>query len=154
MANLQGFDANTVDPSVALEVIPAGKYLAMITDSEMKSTKNNEGSYLKLVFQILEGPHKDCVVLARLNLQNKNATAVKIAMSELSSICRAVGVMVPKDSCELHNLPMTITVKCVKREDTGDIYNEIKGYAKKDAAATASTPAVTTGQNSTAPWKR
>jgi len=35
--------------------------------------------------------------------------------------------MQPKDSFELHNIPVLITVKCKKREDTGDIVNEVKG---------------------------
>ena len=42
--------------------------------------------------------------------------------------------MQPKDSLELHNLPLLITVKCKKRDDTGDVVNEIRGYAKKEAA--------------------
>jgi DNA repair protein RadD len=35
MASLNNFDASTVDPSVALDPIPAGKYIAVITDSEI-----------------------------------------------------------------------------------------------------------------------
>ena len=55
MANLQGFDANTVEPADDLEPIPAGKYVAVITDSEMKPTKSGIGSYLQLTFTIIEG---------------------------------------------------------------------------------------------------
>ena len=33
---------------------------------------------------------------------------VKIARGELSAICRAVGVMQPRDSVELHNVPLEI----------------------------------------------
>ena len=36
------------------------------------------------------------------------ATAVKIARAELSAICRAVGVMAPNDSVELHDLPLVM----------------------------------------------
>ena len=48
MANLQGFDANQVEPSDDLEPIPDGKYVAVITDSEMKPTKAGTGNYLQL----------------------------------------------------------------------------------------------------------
>ena len=48
---------------------------------------------------------------ARLNLDNPNEIAVKIARAELSALCRAVGVLEPKDSVELHNLPLVISVK-------------------------------------------
>lgn len=150
MANLQGFNANQVEPTTEFEAIPAGKYLAVITDSEQKPNKAGTGSYLQLTFQILEGPYKNRFVWARLNLNNPNATAVQIARAELSAICRAIGVMTPNDSVELHNLPLVITVKCKKRDDSGEISNEIKGYAKRDAAtgqpqqASAATP----------PWRR
>jgi hypothetical protein len=150
MANLNGFDARTVDPSTDFEPIPAGKYLAAITGSEMKPTKSGNGSFLELTFQVIEGEYKGRNLWARLNLDNPNAITVQIAQGELSAICRATGVMTPKDSCELHNIPITITVKCKKREDTGDIVNEVKGYAKKEAAAGQPQQATTT----TPPWKR
>ncbi len=150
MANLHGFNASNVDPAVEFEPIPAGKYLAIITDSEMKPTKNGNGSFLDLTFQVIEGPYKNRLLWARLNLDNPNKQAVEIARAQLSAVCRAVGVMQPKDSLELHNLPLQITVKCKKREDTDEIVNEIRGYAKKEAA---------TGQpqqeaSTTPPWAR
>jgi hypothetical protein len=58
--------------------------------------------------------------------------------------------MQPKDSIELHNLPLVVTVKVKKREDTGDLLNEIKGYSKKEAA-TGQPQQETT---STPPWAR
>lgn len=150
MADLHGFNANEVDPTTDLEPIPAGKYLAMITDSEMKPTKSGDGRYLQLTFQILEGLYKNRFVWARLNLHNANETAVKIARAELSAICRAVGVMTPRDSCELHNLPLMITVKLKKREDTGELQNEIRGFAKRESLG-GSPPQATTNLP---PWRR
>ncbi len=150
MANLQGFNAHQVEPTTEFEPIPAGKYLAVIVESEMKSNKAGTGSYLQLTFQVVEGPYKNRLLWTRLNLDNPNATAVQIARAELSAICRAIGVMTPNDSVELHNLPLLISVKCKKRSDTGDLQNEVAGYAKKEAAngqpqqAAASTP----------PWRR
>lgn len=150
MANLNGFDANQVEPSVGFDPIPAGKYLAIITESEFKKTKNGVGQYLQLTFQVVEGEHKGRMLWARLNLDNPNATTVKIARGELSAICRAVGVMAPKDSADLHNLPLLIKVGCKKRDDTDELTNVIKGYEKKAAAAPAPAP----GNNGKAPWQR
>lgn len=150
MADLNGFDARKVEPAADFEAIPAGKYLAAITESEMKETKAGTGSYLQLTFTILEGEYKNRILWARLNLNNPNATAVKIARAELSAICHAVGVMSPKDSVELHNLPLLITVKCKKRDDTGEIVNEVKGYARKEAATGQPQQAT----DNTPPWKR
>ncbi|MFO0839622.1 MAG: DUF669 domain-containing protein [Phycisphaerae bacterium] len=152
MANLN-FNATDVDPAVGYDPIPAGKYLAAITESEMKATKSASGQYLQLTFQIIEGEYKGRLIWARLNLDNPNATTVKIARAELSAICRAVGVMSPKDSAELHNLPLVISVGVKPRKDNGDPSNVIKGYAKKESAAARPTGASTAG-NGKAPWQR
>ena len=146
MVNLGNFNANEVEPNTDFDPIPAGKYLAVITESQMKPTKSSNGSYLELTFQVIEGEFKNRLLWARLNLDNPNATAVQIARSELSSICRAIGVMTPNDSAELHNLPMVLSVKCKKRDDTGEITNEIKGYSNREVKPQA-TP-------TDAPWRR
>ena len=152
MANLNGFDASQVEPTASYDPIPAGKYLAAITESEMKPTKNGSGSYLQMTFTVLEGEYKNRVLWARLNLNNPNATAVKIARSELSALCHAVGVLTPRDSLELHNIPLVITVKVKKREDTGEHTNEIKAYEPKSVAA--GQPQQAPVNSTTPPWKR
>jgi len=152
MPNLNGFNANDVDPAVGFDPIPAGKYLAIITESEMKDTKSGDGKYLQFTFQVLEGEHKGRMLWTRLNLENNNATTVKIARAELSAICRAVQVMSPKDSVDLHNLPLIITVGHKKRKDTGDLTNVIKGYDRKEAVA--ARPVSAGSNNGTPPWKR
>ncbi len=150
MADLNGFDADTVEPTTDFETIPAGKYEAVITESEFKPTKAGTGNYLQLTFQVIAGPYKNRFLWARLNLNNPNATAVTIAQSELSAICRAVGVTKPRDSVELHNLPLVIRVRCKTRHDTGEIVNEIAGYTKKESAVAAQTAMSV----STPPWSR
>lgn len=156
MANLNGFNANEVEPTTAFDPLPAGKYVAAITNSQVKPTKNGDGSYLELEFEVLEGDFRGRKVWDRLCINHPNATTVKIARGNLSAICRAVGVMQPRDSVDLHNLPLVITVKCKKRQDTGDITNEVKGYAAKSTSVAASQ-----GQtqqepvtSNTPPWKR
>ena len=151
MATLNGFDANQVDPAVAYAPVPAGDYVAVMTESEMKPTKSGTGEYLQCTFQIIEGQHQGRNVWARLNLKNPNAEATRIARAELSAICHAVGVMTPKDSLELHNLPLVVKVSVKKREDNGALTNEIKGYEKRSAGAPAPAGAATSGQ---APWQR
>jgi hypothetical protein len=103
-----------------------------------------------LTFQILEGEYKGRFLWARLNLDNPNQTAVQIAKAELSAVCRAVGVLTPQDSVELHNLPLVINVRCRKRPDTGDLTNEIKGYAKREVTTVQPQQAAT----ATPPWRR
>src|SRR5262249_1120294 len=151
MADLRGFDANQVEPTAEFDPLPAGKYPAVITESEMKPNKAGTGHYLQLTFEVIEGAHKGRRLWARLNLDHPNAKAVEIAGAELSALCRAVGVLAPTDSVELHNLPLVIHVKCKQREDTGEVTNEVKGYARKEAPAPANGPPPA---SQTPPWRR
>ena len=150
MANLNGFNANNVEPASDFDPIPAAKYAAVITNSEFKPTKNGSGNYLELTFQVIEGQYKNRLLWARLNLEHQNEMTAKISRGQLAAICQAVGIMTPKDSAELHNLPLIINVKLKKRTDTGELANEIKGYTKREtgqAAAAAVKPTIP-------PWKR
>ena len=149
MVQLNNFDANAIDPHVGFEPIPSGKYLAIITASDLKPTKAGTGEYLEVAYQLIEGPYQGRKLWSRHNLKHPNAQTVQIAQAELSAICRAVGVLTPKDSAELHNLPLTITVKVKQRADTGEPTNEISAWTAKEAAtgtvqATGNTP----------PWAR
>lgn len=160
MADLRGFDANTVEPNDSFDPLPNGDYLCVISSSEMKPTKAGDGSYLELELDVIEGPCQGRKVWDRLNLNNANETAVKIAKGTLSSICRAVNVLQPKDSYELHDLPLLVKVVCKKRADTNELTNEVKGYKRRDAQTPVSTPnsapssAAAETNGSVPPWKR
>lgn len=150
MADLRGFDANHVEPMGSFDPLPAGKYVAAIVSSDYKTTKAGDGQFLELVFQVLEGEHQGRQLWVRLNLRNANPTAVKIAQAELSSICRAVGVMQPQDSAQLHDIPLAIHVKVRKRSDTDEPENVIRKYEPRQAAQ----PAANVPKSSVPPWKR
>lgn len=154
MANLNGFNAHEVEPSTSFDPLPAGKYIAAITGSEMKATKRGDGSYLQLEFTVLEGDCKGRKVWSRLNLNNPNKQAVEIARGELSAICRAVGVMTPRDSVDLHNIPLEITVKVKKRQDNDEFTDEISAYGPKGAAGANGQRPQSPVTDNTPPWKR
>lgn len=128
MVSLSGFDASEVEPSKGFDPLPEGRYTALIVDSEEKPTNSGKGSYLSLKFQIIDGEHKNRTLFSNLNLDNPSEQAVAIAKRDLSAICRAIDVITPKDSSELHNKPMVIKVGLRKRKDTGEMANTIKAY--------------------------
>jgi hypothetical protein len=158
MANLNGFDANTVEPmSGDFEPLPAGQYVAMIVASEERTSKAGHG-YLSLELEVIEGACKGRKLWVNLNLNHPSPDTVKFARAELAAICKAVGVLKPADSVQLHNLPMVVTVKCVNRKDTGELTNRIRGYSPKSAAA-GQPPQQSHQQqqpagNGAAPWRR
>jgi hypothetical protein len=141
MADLGGtFDANTIEPNAGFGLIPKGDYDAVIIESERKATKAGDGSYLNLKFQIMNGEYKNRILWTVLNLWNKNDQAVTIAKGDMSAICRAIGVMTPRDSSELHMKPMKISVAVKHNKDRGEDENRIVGYKPRNAGP-AATPA-------------
>jgi hypothetical protein len=151
MASLTGFDANTVEPMKARNPIPAGDYKVAITASEQKQTAAKTGTYIALEFSVLEGDHKGRKLFANLNLGNPSKQAVEIAKGELSAICRAIGVMTPNDTADLHNKPLWAEVKLEKRKDNGEMSNRIKGY-KSLADGNAAVAAAPVAAGGPAPW--
>ena len=97
------FNAEAIEPLSDFSPLPVGNYTVVITQSEMKPTKTGNGQYLQLTLQVVEGEFKNRLIFDRLNIQNPNSVAQQIAQKALSSICRAVGVMHPRDSEELHD---------------------------------------------------
>ena len=147
MADLGGqFDASNVQPMGDMTPIPAGDYRCCCIKSEWKETKNKAGKYLEFTWQVIEGDCKNRLLFSRLNLDNPSSQAVEIARSELSAICHATNKIKLRDSSELHDVPLVISVAIKKREDNGEPANEVKGYksvrqaseAKPTAAATES----------------
>ena len=132
--NLSGFDANNVQPNEGFTPLPAGEYDAIIVESEMKPTKDGTGKYLQLKLQILNGAYQNRTLFDRLNLVNKNDTAVQIAKGTLSAICRAVNVLTPNDSSELHSKPLSIKV-AIRNDQNGNPQNEVKGYKSRHTQA-------------------
>jgi len=149
--DLNGFDANNVEPNAPREPVPAGWYKAVITSSEEKPTKAQTGSYLQMGIEIIEGDHAGRKVIERLNLNNPNSTAVDIAQRTLSSICRATGVMTPRQSDDLHDKPMMVKVKVKPASGDYSASNEVDDYASVEKSA---APAASSGGAATPPWKR
>ena len=142
MATLN-FDATQVEPSAAKEPLPAGRYLAAIQASTMKPTKTGVGQYLELEYQVLDGPAKGRRLWSRHNLVHPNEQTVLIARGELSAICRAVQVLAPRDSAELHDKPLLLTVIRRKR-DTGELSNEVTAWGAREAMPSAAQSGPTT----------
>ena len=151
MMDLGGFDANTVEPNAPREVLPAGWYKCVFTKSEEKPTKAQTGSYLQMNAEIIEGEHQGKSLTERLNLNNPNVTAVEIAQRTLSAICRAVGVMTPRNSDELHDKPLMVKVKVKAAQGDYGANNEIENYSEVSGGA---PKAETKAGGSTPPWKR
>lgn len=147
-----GFDARNVEPNEGFDVLPAGEYDAVIVNSEVKTTTAGDGKYLKLELQILNGQFQNRKVWDNLNIWNNNAQAVQIAKGTLSAICRAINVLTPQDSAELHNKPLRVKLAIKKDAEYGD-KNVVRSYKPRQAGP-APTPAAApaSGQPAAPAW--
>lgn len=153
---------NTADvPEDSFEPVQPGQYEAMITESEMKATKDGMGAYLQLKIELDGGR----ILFERLNLQNKNDKAVEIAYRTLGKICEAIGKTSIKDSNELHNKRFIAVVEIEKgkpyikdgEEKPGRDQNVIKKYLPYGGTTTNKEAAGGSASSSAAaspPWKR
>jgi putative DNA primase/helicase len=92
--------------------IPHGQYEARIIRSVCT------GPTLLLDFEIIGGEHDGRIIGKPLPLHSSDGNKQYQARTDLSRICRAVGVMTPHDSSDLHNIPMLITVGVDKGRNT------------------------------------
>lgn len=124
------FNSNQYEPSTGgPSVWESGIYDVQITKSEVKETKAKTGYMLVLTMAALAPEMRQKTIIARLNIQNQNQTAVDIAMSELAAISIVCGVPQWQDTQQLHGRPFKINVeKGPRSDDPTKEGNEIKAY--------------------------
>ncbi|MCA9310022.1 MAG: DUF669 domain-containing protein [Phycisphaerales bacterium] len=126
--------------------LPAARYAAEILSTTWQRTASCSGRYLEIEYRITEPGHEGRRVWDQLLLEHTNWRAVTIAKARLDALGRAAGVVCPADSSLLIGRSLTLEIGLRKRDDTGELVNEVTGYAASD---TVSTDAATT-----APWRR
>lgn len=147
------FNASEYKPNDGFDLIEPGEYNAVIVASERKPTASGSGDYLKLEIQIADGKYQNRKLFDNLNLWNNNAQAREIARGQFSAICRAVNIITPNRSDEIHNKVLTIKVGVDKRKDTGEMQNRIKAYKPRGGASPlGASPSHQTQQAAGKPW--
>ena len=154
MATLN-FSTEGIEEMKSFDAIPAGTYLAEITQTEMKATKAGTGEYLQVTLVVVDGEYKGRNLWSRLNLSNPNKTAEEIAARELAAICRAVGLEGIGESEELHGKLLVLAVGVERNTNNGTDTNRVTGYSAADLAKPAAgKPAAGKPATSGKPWAR
>lgn len=153
------------------ELLPAGWYVAQVSESDIVALNSGNGQALKLTFDILSDQGRGRKVWARLNIQHTNPKAETIAQQQLRELCDSIGIVQMQDTVELHNKPVQIRVKIRKSDDPQyEDQNEIAGFKPADAggpvggaapapfsaqARTAAAPAAAAAPTGSAPpWAK
>lgn len=132
-----GFDPRQHAPATGeggnLPVSGKDGHLVVITDSEVRETSDKSGWMLALSLEVVEGPMMGASGVDRLNLGNKSAETVKIALSQLSAICHCVGWLQPiTDTTCLHGKPFRVIVVPQTGDGAAKGYTTIKGYRDRN----------------------
>ena len=141
------FDASTVAPQASTSPIPAGPYLAQVIESDIKDLASGNGKGMKLTFEIIDGQYKGRRIWENLNIQHTNEDSQRIAQSQLSALCHAVGVIKLRDTAARQMKPVYIKVTVREAEGKYQASNNVKGYesagpvAPTQAAEAPSAPA-------------
>ena len=83
-------------------VVPEAWYIAEIVKSEIKATKDKQGTIMVLAMKILEGKRKGRLIYTNYNIVNRNETTVKIAEGQIKQLCETLGIDQMEDTDELH----------------------------------------------------
>lgn len=133
----------------SFDPIPAGKYDAMITSSDVSDTRaNNGGKVLKIEWTIISGDYQGRKIFDNVNLANPNVQAQEIGRKQLNTISDAVGYGVGTritDSTMLHDKPCIIDVKIQPAgPDRNGVHREarnvVRGYERPGGAQAQQTP--------------
>lgn len=155
----QTFDASELPQgSSNFDPLPAGWYTAAITGAELKPTKDGNGQYIKVRYDITGPAHQGRVVFGNLNIKNPSAKAEEIGRQQLGEIMRAIGLGRVTDTDQLIGGNLQIKLDVRPADGQYQAQNEVRGFKAAHGAApaavasapiAASTPAAA---KSTPPW--
>jgi hypothetical protein len=148
------FNAASVAPKASFDPIPAGWYVAQVTDSAVNPAKSGNGMRMTLTFDIIDGEFKGRKIFAGLNVQHANPETERISQEQLSALCHSVGVLDLKDTAQLHMKPLMLKVKVREAKDGYEASNDVSGF-KAAAAGSAPTGGAPAAANSALPpWQK
>lgn len=123
------FRTEGIDTKNRYDPIPAGKYHMHVFEIVQNRNKLDTGSYLKVEFQVLDGPHENRRVFYLFNVDHPNDQTVEIAQKELAQLTEAVGLDGFSDTDELLNQPFIGTVGIRRDLDYG-AQNTMRGFSR------------------------
>lgn len=120
------FDASQV-PDQSRDPVPAGDYMVWIQKSDMTSNEPGKQSIWVQMEVIQPEQMQGRSILASFTLESPNQQAAEIGRRVLAQLCRAIGVMAPRDTEELHGIPFWVRVD-VKTLNDGRLVNNSQAF--------------------------
>lgn len=139
------WDQGAYETNKGFEVLPKGRYLCLITDSDDKKTKAQDGRYFEFEFTVLKPEQfKGRKLWARFNVHNPSETAQRIGREQFNSLAEACDALGKVQKTEqLHDKTVVVLAAVTKDQKDRDT-NEVVGFQKhegpKPSATAASKP--------------
>lgn len=138
MANF-GFDTAEYESSGGdYEVMPKGEYTLKATDCEMKKTKNGDGAYLAVTFEVVKGSFAGRKVWQNFNIHNPSDKAQKIGREQVAGWARACGKPNANDSDQLLERQFNCRLDIEKGTGGYSDKNIIKAFLSEGESSKAS----------------
>ncbi len=152
-----GFDSSAVAPQASRDPLPAGTYDVEITGSEVKETAKKNGTGLKLEYTVISpAEFVNRKIFGFINLRHENPDAENIGQSQLSALCRAVGIGKLDDSDQLFSKIVRVRVKVRPAANGYEASNDVTAFETVGIALPAAAAAGSASQAAAAkkPWER
>lgn len=149
-----GDESSLNDNSFDRQPLPDGEYNVVINDADYKQTKNGNGYYVSVEFEVYEGEHSSRRVWSNYNLVNPNPQAQEIGEQQFAKLClAALGKLSCSDTDELIGKTVTVGVGLEKNDPTRNRvkYANPTGTVKAPAARLAAAPAAGGDRK---PWQK
>lgn len=118
----------------SFDPLPAGWYSATITKADLTATKDGNGQYIKIRYDITGPTHQGRVVFGNLNIRNSSQKAEEIGRQQLGDIMRAIGMAKVRDTDQLIGYSLDIKLE-IKEDEKYGASNEVKRFKASDGSA-------------------
>lgn len=150
MTDLTQYNLSEVDDEKTYELIPAGKYVAVLASFEERNTLDDKGETEKqgilCKYQLLEEPHKGRIVFDYINTIHPNDLTQDIGRKRLKALMNAANPEA-KTMMQLLDKAVNLTVGIRPAQGEYQAKNDVKGIASMCKQAKDVKPAQkTTGK--------
>jgi hypothetical protein len=130
------FDITDLPQSeTSFDPLPAGWYYVRITKADLTPTKDGQGQYIKVRYDVAGGDRAGRVVFGNLNIKNASQKAEEVGRQQLGELMRAVGLSRVTDTDQLVGAELQIKVAIRPAEGKYDAQNEVKGFKSVEGGA-------------------
>jgi len=122
--------------------IPDGVYDAVITMTDVKSSKNNPANlYIEVTYTVTGPQYQNRKIFDIVNFQNASPTAQAIGSARLRAMMDSTGLSTVRDSAEFHNRRVKIKVATDAGQGEYGPKNKVTAVLPSSGAQAAAAPA-------------